>query len=121
MKYVISVSKTYKHRGKYINHLPKTKKHWHIYYWEFDEVDEQWKMYCKQVSWLSAMYNKCHKWKKIILHCPNCEVDNLHFIKKRTEKQILNEECGSCFEKYKVILENRDKKRTKICECPYCK
>ena len=26
-------------------------------------------------------------------------------IKKRTEKQILNEECPQCFEKYKDILE----------------
>ena len=40
MKYVISVSKTYKHRGKDITHLPKTKKYWHIYYYEYDEVDE---------------------------------------------------------------------------------
>ncbi len=64
-------------------------------------------MYCVQVNWFSAMYYKCHKWKKIILHCPDCGIDNLHFIKKRTEKHILNEECGNCFEKYKDILENR--------------
>ncbi len=105
MKYVISVSKTYKHRGKYINHLAKTKKYWHIYYYEYDEVDEITKMYCKQVSWLTAMYYKSHKWKKIMLHCPNCNVDNLHFIKKRDTKHILKEECGTCFCNYRDILE----------------
>ena len=105
MKYVISVSKTYKHRGKDINHLPKTKKYWHIYYYEFDEVDEELKMYCVQVNWFSAMYYKCHKVKKILLHCPQCNMDYWHFIKKRTEKAILNEECPTCFMKYKDILE----------------
>ncbi len=105
MKYVISVSKTYKHRGKYINHLAKTKKYWHIYYYEYDEVDELLKMYCKQVSWITAMYYKSHKWKKITLHCPSCNVDNLHFIKKRDTKHILKEECGTCFCNYKDILE----------------
>jgi len=105
MKYVISVSKTYKHRGKYINHLAKTKKYWHIYYYEYNEVDETLKMYCKQVSWFTAMYYKSHKWKKIMLHCPSCNVDNLHFIKKRDTKHILKEECGTCFCNYKDILE----------------
>jgi len=105
MKYVISVSKTHKHRGKDINHFAKTKKYWHIYYYEYDEVEEELKMYCVQVNWFTAMYYKCHKWKKIILHCPDCNVDNLHFIKKRTEKAILNEECPTCFAKYKDILE----------------
>ena len=108
MKYIISVSKTYKHRGRNINNISKTKKHCHIYYWEFEEVDELLKMYCKQVSWLSAIYYKLHKVKKIWLHCPECNVDNLHFIKKRTEKHILKEECGSCFENYRDILENKE-------------
>jgi len=111
MKYVISVSKTYKHRGKFITHRAKTKKHWHIYYWEFDEVDEQWKMYCKQISWLSAMYNKCHKWKKVTLSCPNCYLAEIHFVKKRTDKYLGKEVCSGCFESFKDIyeewLENR--------------
>lgn len=105
MKYVISVSKTYKHRGKYIEHKAKTKKYWHIFYYEYDEVDEVLKTHFDQVGWFTAMYYKSNKWKKIMLHCPSCNVDNLHFIKKRTEKAILNEECPTCFEKYKDILE----------------
>jgi len=103
MKNVVSVSKTYKHRGKNINHLAKTKKHWHIYYWEFDEVDEDLKMYVKQVGWVTAMYYKMHKVKKIALHCPSCNNDYWHFIKKRDAKHILNEECPTCFEKFPIV------------------
>ena len=105
MKYVISVSKTYKHRGKYINHLPKTKKYWHIYYWDYDEVDEMWRMYLKQVNWFTAMYYKSHKWKKIELTCPDCQTTYIHFIKKRTTKHILKEECPDCFENFKDLYE----------------
>ncbi|NWK08057.1 hypothetical protein HX847_06595, partial [Marine Group I thaumarchaeote] len=39
------------------------------------------------------------------LHCPQCNMDYWHFIKKRTQKAILNEECPTCFMKYKDILE----------------
>jgi len=104
MKYVISVSKTYKHRGKYITHKEKTKKHWHIYYYEYDEVDETTKMYCKQVSFLSAMYYKTQKVKKIDLICPDCKTTYTHFIKKRDVKHILNESCPDCFEQFKDII-----------------
>ena len=61
MKYVISVSKTYKHRGKYITHRLSTKKHWHIFYYEYDEIDEVWKTHFDKVDWFTAMYYKCHK------------------------------------------------------------
>jgi len=105
MKRVVSVSKTYKHRGKKINHREKTKKYWHIFYYEYDEFNEELKSYFQQVSWFTAMYYKSHKYKKIVLHCPNCNVDNLHFIKKRDTKHILKEECASCFCNYKDILE----------------
>ena len=108
MKYVISVSKTYKHRGRFIKHKPKTKKHWHIMYHEYDEYNETWKMGCKQVSWITAMYYKLHKWKKINLTCPDCKTTYLHFIKKRTVKEILKEECPNCLESYKTILENQE-------------
>jgi len=105
---VSDLSKTYKHRGRFIKHRPNTKKHWHIYYWEYDEVDEELKMYCKQVNWVTAMYYKLHKVKKIALHCPACNNDYWHFIKKRDAKHILNEECPTCFEKYRDLLEEID-------------
>ncbi len=103
MKYVISVSKTHKHRGKLITHRENTKKHWHIYYYEYDEIDEATKMYCKQVSFLSAMYYKTQKVKKIDLMCPVCNTTYTHFVKKRTDKHIMNEECPDCFTKFKDI------------------
>ena len=104
MKYVISVSKMYKHRGFHI-HRQSTKKYWHIIYYEYDEVDERMKMYCKQVNWFTAMYYKCHKYKKIWLHCPSCNIDTLHFIKKRTDKHVLKEDCPNCLGNYRDILE----------------
>ena len=42
MKVVVSVSKTYKHRGKDIVHREKTKKYWHIFYYEYDEINEEY-------------------------------------------------------------------------------
>ncbi len=99
MKYVVSVSKTYKHRGLHM-HRESTKKYWHIYYY-----DEDFTFHSEQVSYLKAMYYKGHKWKKIWLHCPSCNVDTLHFIKKRTDKHILKEDCPNCFENYRNILE----------------
>ena len=105
MKAVVSVSKTYKHRGKYINHRENTKKYWHIFYYELDEYNEELTTHFDQVNWFTAMYYKFHKVKKIVLHCPSCNIDYIHFIKKRTEKAILNQECPTCLMKYKDILE----------------
>ena len=105
MKYVISVSKTYKHRGRYINHLAKTKKYWHIFYYEYNEIDEVWKTHFDQVGWFTAMYYKSHKWKKQWLTCPDCQTTYMHFIKKRTDKQILKQECPDCFRDFKDLCE----------------
>jgi len=43
MKYTISVSKTYKHRGSF-RHKLSTKKHWFHYFYENDEIDEELKL-----------------------------------------------------------------------------
>ena len=104
MKYVISVSKMYKHRGVH-NHRPSTKKYWHIIGHEYDEYEEQWKMFCEKVSWFTAMYYKGHKWKKVRLLCPNCQTTYLHFVKKRTDKAIGKEECPDCYENFKNLYE----------------
>ena len=58
MKYIISVSKTHKHRGRNIVHKPKTKKHWQIMYYDIDEDTEELKLYSKFVSPLHAFYYK---------------------------------------------------------------
>jgi len=104
MIYAISVSKTYKHRGKYVNHLPKTKKHWQIMYYEHDE-DQKLQLYSKFVNPITAFYYKFHKYKKIHLTCPDCHTTYLHLIKKRTEKEILKIECPDCFETFRDIFE----------------
>ena len=104
MKYVISVSKTYKHRGKFIVHREKTKKHWQIMYYEHDE-DDNLQLYSKFVNPITAFYYKFHKYKKIHLTCPDCKTTYLHLIKKRTEKEILNSECPDCLESFRDVLE----------------
>jgi len=104
MKYVISVSKTYKHRGKFIVHREKTKKHWQIMYYEVDE-EGILQLYSKFVSSITAFYYKFYKYKRIELTCPKCQKGFLHLIKKRTTKNILNTECPVCEESFKDILE----------------
>ena len=99
MKYVVSVSKTYKHRGLH-RHRESTKKYWHIYYY-----DEEFVFHSEQVSYFKAMYYKSHKWKKVWLLCPNCQTSYLHFIKKRTDKAIGKEECPDCYENFKDLYE----------------
>jgi len=66
MKYVVSVSKTYIHRGNH-RHQRKTKRRWHIYYY-----DEQGKFCTKRVSWLEALYYKTKKCSRYKMVCPDC-------------------------------------------------
>ena len=108
MKFVISVTKQYKHRGLH-QHRSSTKKYWHIIGYEYDDYEEKWKMFCEQVSWFTAMYYKGHKWKKIWLICPDCRTRSLHFVKKRNDKEIGKEECPDCFENFKDLYGEREK------------
>ena len=66
MKYIVSVSKTYIHRG-YHKHRDSTKKHWHIYYY-----DEEGKFNTKRVSLLQALYYKTQKRKRLKYLCIEC-------------------------------------------------
>jgi len=92
MKYIISVSKTYKHRGRFITHKPKTKKHWQIMYYEIDEYTEELVLESKFVNCITAWYYKFHKYYKRKFYCEECE----------------------------NVFENLVKKRQKTCQCPYC-
>lgn len=49
MKYVISVSKMYKHRGNF-RHGRNTKKHWYVYY-----DDKEGQLHYEKVNWLQAL------------------------------------------------------------------
>ncbi len=90
MKYVVSVSKTYKHRGLH-RHRESTKKYWHIYYYDFNE-NEEFVLHSKQVNALQAFYYKLNKYYKRKFYCFECE----------------------------NVFESLVKKRDKTAECPYC-
>ncbi len=102
MKYTISVSKTYKHRGSF-RHKHSTKKHWFHYFYENDEIDEELKLFCEQVGWLKAMYYKGRKCKRRHVTCPNCRTTTLVIFRK--EKELLKQECPDCSETYKDLYE----------------
>jgi hypothetical protein len=64
--YVISVSKSYSHRGNH-RHRPSTKKQWYVYY-----LDEEGKLVTKRISALQAAYyktRKLHRYKYICEYC----------------------------------------------------
>ena len=94
MKYVISVSKTHKHRGRFIQHKPNTKKHWQIMYYDVDEDTEELKLYSKYVNSLQAFYYKFKKYYKRKFYCFECENSFVTLVKKRQK----NIECPYCDE-----------------------
>ena len=63
---IVSVSKTYIHRGNH-KHKDSTKKKWHIYYY-----DEDGNFKTQRVSWISAMYYKTQKRKRLKYICTEC-------------------------------------------------
>lgn len=102
MKYVISVSKMYKHRGNHY-HRSKTKKHWHVLGYEYDDWEERYKMFCYPINCIQAWYYKQKKVKKFELVCPKCRNGVFCFGKK--QKDILKVECPVCQESFKDIFE----------------
>jgi len=90
MKYVISVAKAYKHRGK---HQHRTaKKHWFVYFYEYDEYEEKWHMRSQQVNWLQAVYymtQKHHRLKMVCLECGTVFIALLNSFRKKAE-------CPNC-------------------------
>jgi len=91
MKYVISVSKTYKHRG---NHRHKSaKKHWFVYW-----MDEKMDLHCDMVNFLQAWFYKLRKYKRIKFECPNC--GKIWLCLARSRKDILKLECQNCGEEF---------------------
>ena len=86
MKYIISVGKTYKHRGQ-LWHKPSTKKYWHIYY-----HDEDFRFHWEQVSYLQAMYYKTKKLHKLHYICTECGYYFLALVKSAKETV----DCPKC-------------------------
>lgn len=79
MKYVISVAKTYSHRGNH-RHRPNTKKQWFVYYY-----DEEGNFYSERVSYLQAMYYKSHKMRRIRYVCLECGEKFMGLVKSKNE------------------------------------
>jgi len=102
MKYVISVTKTYKHRGLH-RHRKSTKKYWHIMGYEWDDWEERYKMFCYSVNRIQAWYHRQNKYKKFELQCPKCYRAITCFGKK--QKDILKIDCPVCLESFKDIFE----------------
>ena len=63
---VISVSKTYTHRGNHA-HKSKTKKRWMLYY-----IDEEGKLRTKRINFLQALYYKTQKRRRLRYVCTEC-------------------------------------------------
>jgi len=82
---VISVSKTYKHRGKNIKHREKTRKFWQIMYYDYDE-EGNLKLYSTFVNPILALYYKLNKYYKRKFYCPTCEIFVEILVKKNTKR-----------------------------------
>ena len=91
MMYVISISKTYKHRGKNIIHKQNTKKHWQIMYYEYDE-DDNFKLHSKFVNPLQAFYYKLNKFYKRKFYCSECE----RIFEALVKKRVRGTDCPYC-------------------------
>ena len=89
--WVISISKTYKHRGKNVKHRQNTKKYWQIMYYDFDNEGE-FKLYSKFVNHIQAFYYKLNKYYKRSFYCFECNNDFEALVKKR-QKTF---ECPNC-------------------------
>ena len=85
MKYIVSVSKTYIHRGNH-KHRDSTKKRWHIYYYEDNEFKT------KRVSLLQALYYKTQKRKRMKFICDECGEIFQVLVKSKNEKRP----CPNC-------------------------
>ena len=82
MKYIVSVSKTYIHRGNH-RHKSKTKKRWFIYYY-----DEEGNFCTERVNFLKALYYKAQKRHRIKYFCTQCGQFFISLV--LTKKQIPN-------------------------------
>ena len=86
MKYIVSVSKTYIHRGNH-KHRDSTKKKWYIYYY-----DEEGNFKTKRIGLLQALYYKTQKRKRIKYYCIECGELFLGLIKSSNDEI----ECPYC-------------------------
>jgi len=86
MIHVISVSKSYSHRGNH-RHKSGTKKQWQLYY-----IDEEGKLKTKRINFLQALYYKTQKKHRYKFVCENCGSQFIAVVKSYKKKI----ECPYC-------------------------
>jgi hypothetical protein len=91
-KIVISVSKSYIHRGRRLRHRQSTKKKWHLYYYELDTSDGRYKLKTKRINWFQALYYITQKRRRYKYYCTDCGSAVIALLKSR--KSTL--ECPFC-------------------------
>ena len=79
--YPISVSRSYKRRGRGIRHRGSTKKVWFVY-----GYDEDGHFGSEQVGILQAILAKLNKFQKRKFYCPECKNLFVGLVKKGTKK-----------------------------------
>lgn len=89
MKYVVSVAKTYTHRGNH-RHRPDTRKHWYVYYY-----DEEGNFRSERVNYLQAMYYKRQKRHRVKLLCNACGQWFIGLVKSENEEVQCPYGCDS--------------------------
>ena len=87
--HVLSVSKSYKHRGGNHVHRPGTKKHWMVYY-----VTDEGHFASKRVSPLMAAYYKGKHERCLNMICTSCYSAFTVFYKN--PKELEGVECPAC-------------------------
>ncbi len=91
MKYVVSVAKTYKHRGNHRHN--QAKKHWFVYYYDHDDSGKLC-FFTKQVNLLQALYYKAQKRHRFKYVCPDCGSVFIAIVKSFKDRV----ECPNCQE-----------------------
>ena len=89
-KYTISISKSYLHRGKWIQHRRNTKQHWFRHYIEV--IDEIPKHGSERINVIQALYYKTQKYHRLYLFCLDCE-RWFYALKKRYRHKV---DCPFC-------------------------
>ena len=97
--HVLSVSKSYKHRGGNHVHRPGTKKHWMVYF-----VTDEGQFASKRISPLMVAYYKSKRDRYVNMVCNNCYGTFTVFYKNPKELKAV--ECPTCATAY--YADNKD-------------
>lgn len=87
--HVLSVSKSYKHRGGNHVHRQDTKKHWMVYY-----VTDEGQFASKKISPLMVAYYKSKRERYVNAVCQSCY--NVVTLFYKNPKELDGAECPAC-------------------------